>query len=63
VGYQVGERGFCVVNSLQNEPGTEWDIRQGKGGFVFSTACKLNLEMSVISDRGNWVLCCQQHAI
>jgi hypothetical protein len=62
VGYQTGKRGICVVNSMQIETVTGWDIRQGKGGFVLSTACKLKLEMSGISDRGKGGLCSQQHA-
>jgi hypothetical protein len=37
---------------MQIRTGTEWDIRQGKGGLVLSTARKLKLELSVISDRG-----------
>jgi hypothetical protein len=62
VGYQTGESGSFVVDIMQIETGTEWDTRQGKGGFVLSTACKLKPGLSGISDRGMGDLCCQQHA-
>jgi hypothetical protein len=51
VGCDTEERGYCVVNSVQIDTGTEWDIRQGKGVFLFSAACKLKLELRAISDR------------
>jgi hypothetical protein len=43
--------GVLFVNSMHIETGTEWDIRQGKRGFVMSTAYKMKLEMSGISER------------
>jgi hypothetical protein len=47
-----GVLGYGFVNSMQIENGNEWDIRQGKGGFLLLTACKLKLELCGISDRG-----------
>jgi hypothetical protein len=84
VGFLIGEREFCVVNSVQIGTGTEWDIglgkgvlccrkranwnwncvgyRNGKRELVLSTVCKLELELSCISDWGKGGLCCQHHA-